>query len=249
MYRQHKKYSRIHVDGFAEGPVPEEVYREVMGPSGRGFLRAGQYEREVFRLVDKIDASQAGRLILGHLESAGGSNGIVVLPASLYPPVDGKNRNATWPTRLADAYAGGGRLEDSKRRGTGRGSPVKISFELHEPSACLFGGPSEAVLLHELVHAIRATTGSQVFLSMRSFDRFEEFVAVTLANVYLSEVGLPLREGHGCDRMLEHLDSFRTVHRDSLERLRQDSTNAGLYRRLGDLPESSVRWNPFRGWP
>lgn len=105
MLNQHPKYPRIHVDGFAQGPVPEEVYRQVAGSNGSGFAQAKLYELAVFRLINKIDNQQSGQIILHHLNKVGGSNGIAIMPASLFPPNgSGENQSATWPKRLRDSY-------------------------------------------------------------------------------------------------------------------------------------------------
>ncbi len=76
----------------------------------------------------------------------------------------------------------------------------------------------------------------------------EEFIAITITNIYRSEANLPLRDGHLCDRMIEDLASFRRVYNQHLNLLRQDTKNVSLYQNLGSVPESSVSWNPFRGW-
>lgn len=247
MMQQHKTYLRIHVDGFAEGPVPEEVYGDVVGANGPAIIQARQYGKEIFKLIDTIESSRSGKIFLRHLDNVGGNNGIVIMPASLFPTTNhGRLQNATWPTRKKDSYEKGNTVRGSTHLGTGQGSPVKISFQLRGGNHCSVFGNKDEVLLHELVHATRATTGTQRNIQMRNYDRFEEFLAITITNIYRSERRLPLRDGHGCDRMVEDIAGFRHTYRLHLARLKQDVKNEALYRNLGAIPASLVSWNPFR---
>lgn len=242
--RQHQTYQRIHIDGFAEGPVPAEVYADVVGQGGAAFGRAAVFEDRVMALIDQIDGRQTGRIILQHLQHVGGRrNGILILPASLRNSVSG-----TWPARPADAYARDQPVQASGARGTGRGTSVilGLQIELGAGARCRFTGPPDAVLLHELVHAIRSITGTQQYIKMRSYTRFEEFVAVTITNVYLSEIHQPLREGHdGCDQMIPDVARFREIYGPVLARIDLDHTNAPLFNQLRALPTSVAPWNPF----
>lgn len=247
MMHQHKTYLRIHIDGFAEGPVPEEVYSDVVGANGPAIVQARQYEKEIFKLIDKIEGSQSGKIFLRHLEHVKGNNGIVIMPASLFPTTDhGQLQNATWPTRKKDSYKKGSTVRGSSHVGTGQGSPVKISFQLQGANPCSVFGSKDEVLLHELVHANRMATGTQRNIPMRIYDNFEEFIAITITNIYRSERQLPLRVGHSCDQMMEDLAGFRQTYRLHLARLKQDVKNEALYRNLGAIPASRVSWNPFR---
>lgn len=247
MKHQHSKYGRIHVDGFAEGPVPEEVYRDVVGPAGSAFKRAAQFERAVFKLIDTIDSRRAGRVFLQHLQRVGGSHGIVIMPASLFPPsAKGRPQSATWPGRRRAAHASGSAVRGTNKRGTGAGSSVRISFQFGGTKQCATFGKLDEVLLHELIHACRATTGTQRYVQMPIFNRFEEFVAITITNVYRSEAGRTLRGNHGCSRMAANASQFRRIFHRYFDRLRRETTNAALYRNLGAL--KTVAWNPFRGF-
>jgi hypothetical protein len=110
-------------------------------------------------------------------------------------------------------------------RGTGRGADVDIHYspEDHAPrclgggvaqGACRMGGDDEtadAVLVHELVHAIRMMYGR--LLRVPTFDQLydndEEFFAVLVANIYMSEKGKTrLRANHhGKSILSEGLDT------------------------------------------
>jgi hypothetical protein len=86
------------------------------------------------------------------------------------------------------------------RTGTGRGSDAEIYFS---PERLRPGGPgfkADEVLFHEMVHAVRAIHGvsTSTFRMGGGYDNEEEFVAVVVTNVYLSEKKqTALRANHG----------------------------------------------------
>jgi hypothetical protein len=88
--------------------------------------------------------------------------------------------------------------------GTGKGSDVEIHFtaELLDPKRYPGAGPQE-VLLHELVHTLRDMRGTRYAYptegGARVYDDQEEFLAVLVTNIYMSEcygVNMKLRYGH-----------------------------------------------------
>jgi hypothetical protein len=73
---------------------------------------------------------------------------------------------------------------------------AQVSFT---PRCWRFGGmfDARAVLLHEIVHAFRHLTGSWKYeVGPTGYPNIEEFHAVTVANVFLSALGHPLRLGY-----------------------------------------------------
>jgi hypothetical protein len=78
-------------------------------------------------------------------------------------------------------------------KGTGEGSSVEIGFDPDNYSeACIKRGPGsqpDVVLLHEMVHALRMMQGqyNKVPTKNAFYDDEEEFVAIVIANVYLSQ--------------------------------------------------------------
>jgi hypothetical protein len=92
-----------------------------------------------------------------------------------------------------------------KRSPTGLGSSSTIYFSSGEPTACSGGkawNDPELILFHELVHAVRNSQGLSRSVPTRKADwsNEEEFLAVTVANVYLSARDgkkASLRHGHG----------------------------------------------------
>ncbi|WP_419809669.1 hypothetical protein, partial [Sphingomonas sp.] len=70
---------------------------------------------------------------------------------------------------------------------TGKGSAATIFVSLRMLRG--LAGPAaqpDAVLLHEIVHAARATLGVMKHTALGRFDNFEEWVAIMLANMYVS---------------------------------------------------------------
>jgi hypothetical protein len=91
-------------------------------------------------------------------------------------------------------------------RGTGRGTDVDIHFspENHAPRCMTNGMPNlgrchyqgddegpDAVLLHEMLHAVRMTYGQSLQAPTwdKDYDNEEEFFAVLVANIYMAETG------------------------------------------------------------
>jgi hypothetical protein len=77
--------------------------------------------------------------------------------------------------------------------GTGEGSSVEIGFDPDSyTEACIKRGPAsqpDEVLLHEMVHALRMMQGqyNKVPTKNAFYDDEEEFLAIVIANVYVSQ--------------------------------------------------------------
>jgi Effector protein len=78
-------------------------------------------------------------------------------------------------------------------KGTGEGSSVEIGFDPDNyTDSCIkrgLGSQPDVVLLHEMVHALRMMQGqyNKVPTKNAFYDDEEEFVAIVIANVYLSQ--------------------------------------------------------------
>ena len=79
--------------------------------------------------------------------------------------------------------------------GTGKGSDVTIYFtpDTRQKSGCntgTYGSQPDEVLFHEMVHALRYMQGKSNAIptedSARGYDTEEEFLAIVVANVYMS---------------------------------------------------------------
>ena len=238
------------MDGFLDGSVPEEVYRDVMGEKGPSLVRAQQYFTRVVQLVDELGGSAVGRLFLTHLDRIGPRTaGILICPSAATQPRSDALHGMI-PVKPADAFAKGTALpRQGPNRGTGLGTSVRITFDpAISVSDCGFLGGPDAILFHELAHAMRALAGTMLHKRMNRYDLFEEFVAITLTNLLLSERGQPLRDGHDCKAQQMSLADFCAIYQRPLKQMKDDAVNLSLFTQLGQLPALRVAWNPFRGW-
>jgi hypothetical protein len=237
------------VDGFLDGSVPEEVYLDVMGPNGPALTRARQYEKRLMQMVSDLSAFAVGGAFLNRLNAEGPlSAGILITPSE-----QGRRRiddvHGMVPVKPADAFVRGSPLpRGAAARGTGRGTSARITFNPGSVSTCGYLGGAEAILFHELVHGLRALSGTMLHKPMNRYDLFEEFVAVTLTNMLLSEQGKPLRDGHDCKALQMSLADFCVIYQKPLKSMKEDAKNLSFFKSLGALPETSVPWNPMRGW-
>jgi hypothetical protein len=97
-------------------------------------------------------------------------------------------------------------------RGTGKGSDVHVYFspETSEKTRCVGKGPgsqADETLVHELVHALRMMQGRfnayPTEDGLAGYDTEEEFLAIVVANVYMSSKGSQeLRADHHGTRPL-----------------------------------------------
>jgi hypothetical protein len=115
------------------------------------------------------------------------------------------------------------------------------------------GGGSHAVeiLLHELVHALRAMRGEELPRPLTSapfstrYANLKEFVAITVTNVYASQKGWYLRRSHDWSKNsppLSHNEvrNFFKEHETLFEML---SPCPGF---LPSLTRITANFNPFR---
>lgn len=105
--------------------------------------------------------------------------------------------------------------------------------------------PAE-VLLHELVHAVRAMSGRENCLPMdQGFDTREEFFAVLVTNIYSSERGVfrPLRADHGSATLADPQDWRDNAQIQTLI-LNFSYSNPSLTHRLARV---KTAFNPFTG--
>jgi len=109
--------------------------------------------------------------------------------------------------------------------GTGRGCDVDIHYSPENSlprcdfsgppmGRCRYGGSDDApdvTLVHEMVHALRMMRGQLVCMPTwdKGYDNEEEFFAVLVANIYMSEKGKTRMRAnhHGKDRLFENIDT------------------------------------------
>ena len=128
--------------------------------------------------------------------------------------------------------------------GTGDGSSADIFFS---PGRYHGAKKAEETLLHELVHASRMVRGVSYDMPVSAgYGNLEEFLAVTIANMYRAQVGRPLRDYQfNVIQAASFLDSrLRPTVRLLLGYMR--SKQKSLYNRLADLDTSDTPFNPMR---
>lgn len=180
-----------------------------------------QYEDNVSRAFDPITKSPTGKALLDEIKVS--KPHIFILPYnhfmdkvdifdSITMPIYGVEDlyNVSEETKidiskfdLPDAYARGMPfyLDTVKGSGTGIGADVMIAYSPEQwlsPSRPKAPGvdPDE-VLFHELVHASRQLRGVMLRYPVAGgWGNEEEYLAIILTNLYLSEKGKPLRAGH-----------------------------------------------------
>ena len=118
---------------------------------------------------------------------------------------------ATYQTNTAKAYPPGVRIVDDSGRTTGStiggGSCtiIEITPSNYSKRAGVFSS-ADAGLLHEMCHGLHVMTGTlQAHRSLgANFDNLDEFWAITLTNIYVSEKGYKqLRRDHHGRELLD----------------------------------------------
>ena len=143
------------------------------------------------------------------------------------------------------------------RRGTGAGADSLVRFTPGIFTGARLSKPGNApdeVLFHELVHSSRALRGVQdEGYADQDYDDQEEFIAIVIANIYLSEKGQQVLLGDHDNKPLQGVERDNWLnnsqHMSSLSP-RMLITNfkrsqKDFYTALANLPVPP-RWNPVR---
>ena len=139
----------------------------------------------------------------------------------------------------------------------GTGSNSAIHFTPGRPEVVGPASKPDEVLLHELVHASRQMRGVRFKGSVnKDFDNEEEFIAIVIDNIYLSEKGqTDLRANHNGHKRLP--TGFRDHFLDNWQHLDQPprwlieafrNRQLLLYHDLAKIPKWKAKWNPVRQW-
>lgn len=239
-----------------------QIHAQRPGGGYRGEWNAAAWEEAVLRTLRQVTSTVVGRVVIRFAEIQ--RNLIHIFPQDSTRSFEPANVSAV---SFPDGYRRGVRIhfEDRNRPpaiGTGRPSDARLRFtpgnyvrynrcNLHEG----VGSFGDAILLHELVHAVRVLEGTNdpsPTPRWYGIDGFEEFCAITVTNMYRSELNraLIMRHARGTERT--HLldpwgDSHPTARlqweRDSLrEFVRQQPVFTGLLR---NIPLRTCPYNPF----
>lgn len=189
-------------------------------PTGAVAWNASQYEAEVNTILTQIHEHAAGRAVIDAIAQP-----MVIVP---WPRPDECNAVGGPTDWWASTPSGqpimqcGGTAPGTPWQphgvavmGTGAGSAARVQFTpgMWGPSSVCAGGPGslpDEILLHEIVHGMRATAGLLHCQPMGlHYDTEEEFVAVAITNVYMSERGATqLRANHLGFEPLTNVDTF-----------------------------------------
>jgi len=213
--------------------------------------RAEAFEQEIHKLLVTIDEDKAvGQRILKSISPW--MRTIMIAPGTTI---------VARPLKGADALPQG--FTHDKLTGTGKGTEGLVFVN---PSHLnMASGPAaqkDAILLHEIVHAIRVTHGLLQQKPMAVYDDLEEFYAVMLTNMYISSKypGKPLRGDHRMtplhkpgysDKVIGLMSSpgleenklyyFCMHHREELLKLTQEIESLTF-----GIRDAKCRFNPMR---
>ena len=266
------KYPNIHVDadGYLKGAGGLSWF-----PSDDAKVTVALYENVVVSLVRQMARWYTGHWILSEIKLAREKKVVIMPPEFApdrffdspfnvpgFNPRTTRNsttglededdyRYATKPGTQWNPKNGCQPPEYVKQKdlALGGGADTIISFDPALAWNYGPGGAPDEVLLHELVHAMRFVRGQA---SRCRFDTpkgyagdYEEFVAVVLANVYISETNRTLRRDHDAyvplPAGLSTSQAFYAQYRGQLANLKGEHPQ--LYNALKQA--TGIRFNPF----
>jgi hypothetical protein len=209
------------------------------------------FEQEIHKLLTTIDEDKpVGQRILKSISPW--MRSIVIAPGTSI---------VARPLSGADALPQG--FTHNNLTGTGKGTEGLVFINpSHLGMAAGPAAQKDAILLHEIIHAVRATHGLFQQKPMALYDDLEEFYAVMLANIYISSKypGKPLRGDHRMtplhkpgysDKVIGMLSNpgleenklyyFCQHHREELLKLTEEMESLTFA-----LRDAKCRFNPLR---
>ena len=197
------------------------------------------YESRVVRVLRQIHSNAAGAILLQQIGSVRGR-------VTTIRPLVREFQSITSPVSPLrsmvagiPAYNEAGLARDHGQVifGLGGGSDVRIFFSPETFSHGLAGTTPDAVLCHELFHALRSMQGrQQIRPTFNRYEEYEEFWAVMIENIYLS------MGGHVALRVSHH--TFRDM--PSVPGVSPDSVQALFRRDVLGLFGDDIMDNPFQ---
>jgi hypothetical protein len=248
-------------------------------PGGIKIEGRDDYVDKVYDILDQqINRNPAGKIILDYIEDNPHYIWIEThgtqcnSTARADDPIDSHPEDELYYERISTFDRDPNKMfRKSSKPGTGAGSDVHIKFspDIWGTDNCypqmLYGAKPDAVLFHELVHALRENQGleNSVPMPKTDFQDQEEFLAMIVANVYMSakckcETGL--REGnHMTFSELKYPLARSTVVQsppplsvafladpDYREAMKTLWYWPPLYTGISWIPEADAPFNPFR---
>ncbi|MFL4977862.1 MAG: M91 family zinc metallopeptidase [Xanthobacteraceae bacterium] len=222
-------------------------------------LETRQHIAAVQPWLDQIKRWAAGRALLAEIRSSRRRD-VRIVPyrgtgrAAFESASNPVAATAKW--RLVNPYKFG-----DVRAGKGTGSDSLIEFTPDAFKGRAMSRPGQApdeVLYHELIHASRTMRGvvRQAFVN-QDYDDHEEYLAIALANIYLSEKGQRVFRGdHYADANATRLkgwtrdnflDNSQDVNLPPMQ-LMDDfkASQPNFYQALADLPPQRPKYNWVR---
>jgi len=218
-------------------------------------LETSQHVSAVQSWLDQIKQWRTGRALLAEIRASEDHDVRIV-------PFRGDGRRAyevmendvagTARWRLVDPYKFG-----DVRTGRGIGSDSLIEFTPDAFTKTPATGPGQVpdeVLFHELIHASRTMRGvvRPGFVN-QDYDDYEEYLAIALANIYLSEKGQTvLRADHYTARLTgwtrnNFIDNSQELNLPPLKLMDEfQKSQPDFYRALAKLPPDRPKHNWVR---
>jgi len=219
-----------------------------------------RHQKQMTGMLQEIRSRLAGKALLN--ETNASTHTIAILPIDFVPTskkwVKYHDNAIASPDSAVRSttpgmYAGRSSRDGSSLTGIGTGSDSQIFFS---PERVRPGGPGfnpDEILFHEMVHAVRDAQGASAsgYHMGKGYDNAEEFAAIVVTNVYLSEKKqTQLRASHGRGVLLDpdkFLDSPLVPAPGARGllgtfRLRQPR----LFAALAAIDRSVAAFNPFR---
>jgi len=233
---------------------------------------AKRYKGKIIDLLKEIQKQRSGQALLDEFENR--NFFVTIVPyhggdinADVIAPSEAQEMHGTALGKPV-TYRNHGKVRTWKDVGDGRGASCTLEFNPNLFSGAVSAEPGNAaddVLYHELVHASRYVNGKVDAIPMdKRYTDAEEFLAIMLANIYISEkgktkfvgghrdyIGILDRKDHepilGDQDARRFLDNPQHVNRSPLriiENFRNDQNN--FYLKLYHLPFDRPKFNPVR---
>lgn len=202
------------------------------------------YRRSIQGVLDVVQRTQAGRIVINHINSS--SRNVIIVPYT----GRGINAFATPASRAASGTFSAARVA------SGTNSWVEFSVD-RSVRPNVPQGSADEVLLHELAHALRQinglvrwernAAGERVPLRMASYCNVEEFFAVMVASVHSSQLG---RAARGNCSVWPLRNPNVLQQRPYSTRLREIWQRMPVFAsEIAAIPVTTAAFNPFRDVP